>query len=302
MGKRIFYSFRLQPYSSMTDFFLFNVSTPHLTDGPFKCQIHHSTRRRPAGFTLRPLIVTEGSAESITSATLNIKVTEATKSSFIFYNITSPPAHGFIGSGNKPSINSVIPYSRSVVTHFTSDDVENGRLFYEHDGSETPNDRIQFVAYSWPLNFLFENELEISIRGVNNHPPRPVSRASFSVQVVLAGSRRITREMMAYVDDDWDSDPNGLKYSIEVRGRSLSGALEIGNVYDRTVSLSRPIFSWTQAEIDEGKLIFTHEGRESEGSVPFWVSDSKYRVNGKLYLSFPAAEPECIIFHVYSLD
>jgi len=288
IAKRVFYSFRLRPYSPMSDSFLFNVSTPHLTDGPFKCQVHHSSRRRPAGVTLRPLWVTEGSYEYITTTSLSIRINENIKSSTqLSYNVTSPPSHGIIGISADTKRLNLLGLPHSSLDYFTSEDLETGKLFYHHDGTESPKDRIPFVAWSLPSNFIFEGQLDINIKGINNHPPRRVPAASLSVQMVLGGSRRLTRQMLEFTDDDWDSDPSLLKYSSVMMGpgRGASGggggASFIGNLYDRTVSLSRPVFSWTQGDIDGGKLVFTHEGPESQGFLSFWVSDSKFTVNGK---------------------
>jgi hypothetical protein len=64
LTNRVIYSFKMVPYSAITDFFLFNVTTSHLDvtlqSGPFRCDVHHSTRKKPAGVTIKPLIVAEG--------------------------------------------------------------------------------------------------------------------------------------------------------------------------------------------------------------------------------------------------
>jgi len=75
---KVMYSFKLTPYSPMTDYFLFNVSTSHLemslTSGPFRCDIHHSTRKKPTGVTIKPLIVTEGKDTHTNTSTNKTRV------------------------------------------------------------------------------------------------------------------------------------------------------------------------------------------------------------------------------------
>jgi hypothetical protein len=97
-SSRVMYSFKLTPYSPMTDYFLFNVSTSHLdlslTSGPFRCDIHHSTRKKPTGVTIKPLIVIEGKMTNgcivldmqcmrISSTTYKLFLKRGTRVSFI---------------------------------------------------------------------------------------------------------------------------------------------------------------------------------------------------------------------------
>jgi hypothetical protein len=241
--------------------------------------------------TLKPLLVTEGGREFLTSSYLRIRVSDDSPASSarLLFNITAPPRHGVVGligdlgTSARSSLASI-----SSISHFNATELENSIIFYQHDGSESSSDKIPLVAWSVEADFIFETQLDVVVRGVNNHVPRKAPSASLVLHVVLGGSRRLTREILDYVDEDWDSDPTQLKYtSVMMRNTGVYGSYGggsgglIGNMYDQTVSLTRPIFSWTQADIDAGKILFTHEGTETQGSLHFWVTDTKFTVNGK---------------------
>jgi hypothetical protein len=163
--------------------------------------------------------------------------------------------------------------------------LDKGRLSYRHDGSETPRDRLELVAYNSDLNFMFACALDIIVKGVNNHPPKKSPSASLSVNVVLGGRRILTPNILDYVDEDWDAERGALKYSTKGNPSGGAGGRNgVGNIYDLTKSPARPIFQWTQADIDDGKLVFKHEGMETQGFLHFWVTDGKFIVNGELNL------------------
>lgn len=296
VAKRVFYAFKMTPFSPMTDWFLFNVSTSHLevtlTSGPYRCDIHHFTRKKPSSVTLKPLIVMEGGKDSISSKILRIRIAGSSSDEQpVYFNITSGPAFGVLEKEREslrlsPSFSSLNGHSSAshyLIDRFSSLDLDKARIFYRHDGSETPRDKIELVAWNTDanINFMYACQLDIIIKGVNNHPPKRAPSATLSINVVTSGMRRLSRDILNYVDEDWDSDRAALKYSTKGNpSASGAGGSGIGNIYDRTISLSSPIFQWTQADVDAGKLVFKHEGTDTQGFLPYWVTDGKFSVNG----------------------
>jgi len=228
-----------------------------------------------------------GGRESLSSKLLRIKISGESDS--LLFNITSGPNHGglekereYIRSLSSSSSSTFYPVDR-----FSSLDLDKGRLSYRHDGSETPRDRLELVAYNSALNFMFACALDIIVKGVNNHPPKKSPTASLSVNVVLNGRRILSPEILDYVDEDWDAERKALKYSTKGNPSGGAGGRNgIGNIYDSTKAPARSIFQWTQADIDDGKLVFKHEGSETQGFLHFWVTDGKFIVNGKRFYSY----------------
>lgn len=213
-----------------------------------------------------------GGRETLSSKILRLRI--AGEGEVLHFNLSSPPAHGRLEKerelrGGSPGPSNLIPADR-----FSSQDLERGRLFYTHDGSESPRDRLELVAWSLEPESMLGLGLDIIVKGVNNHAPALSSGASLLLHVVEGGSRSITPAVLDYTDGDWDAERAALKYT--TRG----GSPGIGAVYSRSLA-GGPIFTWTQADIDGGNLVFRSEGGASQGVINFWVTDGKFIVNGK---------------------
>jgi len=274
LASRVLFRFKLIPFSPIVDYFVFNVSTSHLdlslTSGPFRFDVYHYTRKKPNNAVIKPLIVTEGRGTPIVSKNLKITISPTVKYPIMF-NVTTAPTFGTLKRAHGGAS------SKKELKIFTSLDLDKNNVLYEHDGSETPRDKVELMAWNEDAKFMFACQLDIIVKGVNNHAPRPDTGATFFLHVVSQGIRSLDTIVLNYLDEDWDSDRTLLKYS--TKGGNLGTT--IGNIYDRSVSLSRPIFQWTQADIDAGKLVFKHEGSEAHGSLQFWVTDGKFTVNGE---------------------
>jgi hypothetical protein len=227
-----------------------------------------------------------GGRESLSSKILRIKVTGESEGQSLNFNVTSGPIHGRLEKERETLRLSspATPSTFQTVDKFSSQDLERGRLSYIHDGTETPRDRLELVAWNQELNFMFACQMDMIVKGVNNNPPIKAPTATLSLNVVVGGKRSLSPYILDYVDKDWDADRAALKYTTKGNPSGGVGGKEgIGNIYDQTKSTSRPIFTWTQADIDGGKLVFKHEGTETQGSLHFWVTDGKFIVNGEYY-------------------
>lgn len=279
-SKRIFYHFYLTPYTSLNDNFLFNITTPSTTNGPFECNIQHHTQKEPTSLvTVKPLTVTEGSKEFLTNSVVRSKTSTKDLLRVPFYfNVTSLPSYGIIGM-KKTSTRS----NASILT-FTSIDLEQDMIYYQHDGTESSSDKITLLVWNSQAKFMFEIKVDIIIIGVNNHPPIKDETSSQIVHVVIGQARRLTKSILNYVDEDWDSDPKQLKYTILISSPANTGF--VGNIYNKMSSLKRPVFAFSQDDLNNEILAFAHEGTDVHGFINFWVTDSKFTVNGKLFHKF----------------
>jgi hypothetical protein len=82
------------------------------------------------------LTLNEGATMPITRSMLRVSM-QSTPASGIHYQLTGAPAHGALKLGSKYLI---------AGDSFTQDDIDNGRLFYYHDGSQTNSDSFAFRA------------------------------------------------------------------------------------------------------------------------------------------------------------
>ncbi|OXA39675.1 Chondroitin sulfate proteoglycan 4 [Folsomia candida] len=275
---RVVYSFKWTPYSALNDAFTYNVTATHLdssvTEGPFKCEIAHITRRKPAGLSIKPLIVQEGGRESLSSKILRIRI--ASESETLYFNLTTSPLHGRLERAPLPGTPTTTPTLLTALSTFTSSDLDRGRLFYTHDGSESPRDKVSLVAWSATPPALLALSLDIIVKGVNNHPPALSPTASHLLHITSGGSRVLTPAVLDYLDGDWDGERAGLQYTS--KGATPPG---IGQLY--SVSSRAPVFSWTQADIDGGRLIWRQDGVSvTQGRLSYWVTDGKFVINESL--------------------
>ncbi|CAG7786715.1 unnamed protein product, partial [Allacma fusca] len=171
-----------------------------------------------------------------------------------------------------------------LIEQFSWLDIDKGKIVYEHDGGESPRDKVGLVGWSAEGNIMFIVDIDVMVGGVNNHQPQPNPKSSMALSVVMGGMKRITKDTLDFLDEDWDSNRSGLRYSTKGSVGKHSKS-PMGNIYDRSGSLSKPIFSWTQADIDAGKLVFKHEGSDTAGTLPFWVTDNTFTVNGTVRIS-----------------
>src|SRR6266508_724951 len=87
------------------------------------------------------LPIDEGTAKNITSSMLHVSMQNTTAGS-IQYHLTSAPAHGALLLNDTQFIAGQIFTQTQLIAGqiFTQDDIDNGRLAYSHDGSDTPTD------------------------------------------------------------------------------------------------------------------------------------------------------------------
>src|SRR6266545_4216081 len=87
------------------------------------------------------LPIDEGTAKNITSSMLHVSM-QNTPAGSIQYHLTSAPAHGaLLLNGTQLIAGQIFTQTQLIAGQiFTQDDIDNGRLAYSHDGSDTPTD------------------------------------------------------------------------------------------------------------------------------------------------------------------
>ncbi|XP_031754994.1 chondroitin sulfate proteoglycan 4 [Xenopus tropicalis] len=238
-------------------------------------------------FTNRALHVLEGGEEAITPE--NLFLTSGNSASF-FYEVIDGPQHGVLVRKGSSRLSDP---EETGVTEFTNDDILLGQLFYQHDGSETTEDDIPFVASMLRVESgtdssgeeeeeTFEEEVvrgvfRVSIQPVNDNPPFQTVHKTF--HVVRDGQRLLTTNDIAFSDPDSGSTDAQI---VLVRH---------GVPFGKIVFVDDPsllVFRFTQEDLRRHRILYVHSGPD-QGSIQLQVSDGLHQLT--TILEVQASEP-----------
>lgn len=171
------------------------------------------------------------------------------------------------------------------VTAFTNEDLLRGRLVYQHDGSETTEDDVPFVATrqgegsgagasGWEE---VRGVLRVAVQPVNDHAP--VQTVSRVFHVARGGQRLLTTDDVAFSDADSGFSDAQL---VLTRKDLLFGSIVAAD------EPSRPIYRFTQEDLRRGRVLFLHSGAD-HGWLQLQVSDGQHQATAVLEVQ--ASEP-----------
>uniref|UniRef100_A0A3B3TXG6 Chondroitin sulfate proteoglycan 4-like n=1 Tax=Poecilia latipinna TaxID=48699 RepID=A0A3B3TXG6_9TELE len=197
------------------------------------------------------------------------------KDHHIMYRVISLPRHGaLIIQGHNLTSTSQPRWPN----YFSQATLNKFGIMYLHDDSETTKDSFTFRAWVAPLHLPSSSSsvavtemFNITVTPVNDHPPLIRSRAP-SMKVVV-GERVILGPDNLQVEDH-DTPPEELHYL--VISKPNNGYLTLGE---------RPeiVTSFTQYDVNHGRLHFTQQGEVSTGVFYFNVTDGHHRPLYKLF-------------------
>ncbi|XP_072231533.1 FRAS1-related extracellular matrix protein 2a [Leuresthes tenuis] len=206
---------------------------------------------------LREIVVMEGMNIVIDTPILNGADADIPLEELMFI-ISKPPKHGAIL--NQLSTGSVL------VTNFTLEQIrEASSIIYEHDDSETTEDSFDVILTDG--KYSVQKTAMVMIIPVDDETPRMTINDGLEVEI--GETKEINNKVLKATD--LDSDDSMLAYIIRFGpGQGLlqritpSGSLE-------NITLG---MNFTQAEIDAGLLLYTHNGQEGiRDLVKFDVTD-----------------------------
>ncbi|KAM8974027.1 chondroitin sulfate proteoglycan 4 [Pelodytes ibericus] len=217
------------------------------------------------------LHVLEGGEVAITADHLFLK--SGNNDNFL-YEVIDGPQHGkLIRKGSQTEVE---------IAEFTNYDILKGQLFYQHDGSETTEDDIPFVASMQREGSgtdtsgeeeedeeeeeVIRGVFRVSVQLVNDNPPVQVVQKIF--HVVRDGQRLLTTNDIAFSDPDLGSTDAQL---VLVR---------YGVPFGRIVFVDDPsllVFRFTQEDLRMHRILYIHTGAD-QGSIQLRVSDGLYQL------------------------
>ncbi|XP_073688143.1 chondroitin sulfate proteoglycan 4 [Garra rufa] len=198
------------------------------------------------------LTVREGGSVALTQEVLNI-THHFYRSMNIEFIMEEAPQHGEIKYLDE----------EDGLVSFTWDDVQQGQVYYFHDSSETTEDSFTVMATAFQITRRSASlTIGITIVPVNDEPPR--LKRNTGMELLAGEESEITANMLS--SDDLDTPPEELVYAIEMPSNGIVAF---------KVSPDDSVDSFTQAQINNGEVLFIHQGSES-GGFSFTVTDGEH--------------------------
>ncbi|XP_059478684.1 chondroitin sulfate proteoglycan 4-like isoform X2 [Neocloeon triangulifer] len=270
------YALKRRAYSRIHDEFTFRVSSKSVNNGEpgtdlitFSLVHIPGPTSDPLRVTLEPVEVSEGGQVVVSLSHLNLAMARI---SMMSYNLTRGPRHGRIDVLKNAS--SMV--ARHNATFFDSREIAAERVIYIHDDSETRKDSIHFLAFAPDFQYLGTLHFNVVLKN-DNKPVRTIDRV---FRVVKGGERILTGNDLRYEDLDIDTKPEDIFY--QRRG------IPNGGLYS-AAEPKTPVFQFTQADLDAGRILFRHDGGEELGKVTLHINDGDSDTIGEL--EFRASAP-----------
>ncbi|HCK32354.1 MAG TPA: hypothetical protein DHW10_02310, partial [Rhodospirillaceae bacterium] len=186
----------------------------------------------------------EGASQTITSAMLDMADVDDADTD-VTYTISNLS-------------NGVIEVSGSVQTSFTQDDINNNRVVFVHDGSETTSAGFDISLADGGEDSVSPDtdSFAITITPVNEAPTITVNTG---VTMDEGASQTITSAMLDMADvDDADTDVTYTASNI------VAGHIEVSGLSQST---------FTQDDINNNRVVFIHDGGETDASFDISLAD-----------------------------
>lgn len=192
----------------------------------------------------------------------------------VWYKVKSLPQHGVIVVGERNLTKEKPYFSQFIVNKYG--------ITYQHDNSETMQDRFVFDAFlnlkSKPAQRpeddrnVLEEAFNITVTPVNDQPPVLKTKAP-SLKVVQGNTMALGPSNLNV--EDLDNSPDDIQYS--VISRPNNGFLSLGG------SLNVSVDTFSQAQINNGEVFFVQDGSPESGVFYFSVTDGHHRPVYKLF-------------------
>uniref|UniRef100_A0A665UH47 Laminin G domain-containing protein n=1 Tax=Echeneis naucrates TaxID=173247 RepID=A0A665UH47_ECHNA len=149
------------------------------------------------------------------------------------------------------------------LNYFTWEEVKAGHIYYMHDSTESREDSFTLSATAYEIERRSPPiTISVTVIPVNDEPPRLARNTG--LEVLTGEEADITSSMLS--TEDADTPTEELVYHVEVPTNGMVALKE---------APKEAILNFTQAQINNGEVIFIHEGEES-GGFSFTVTDGEH--------------------------
>lgn len=160
------------------------------------------------------------------------------------------------------------PYLSSL----TQAQLEGGVVTYEHDDSDTVQDKIDMALYLLPDYVLLCNvTIPINIIPINDQPFRLLTDSP-QIQVVQGENYTLTKNDL--LTEDADTGPSGILYDV-ISGPTQGQLVMFDKNQTKDEALS--INKFTQEDINNGKIVYEHSGLLQTATFYFRVWDGQFK-------------------------
>ncbi|MCI4388573.1 hypothetical protein PGIGA_G00087550 [Pangasianodon gigas] len=268
-----------------TDSFIFTASSPPASFPPHTFNIHisydnTSPEHRSVLLANTGAVVVEGSRIMIDKSKLDAsnllgKLPEEERDAYeIWYRVTTLPRFGTIVVGERNLTREKPDFSQFILNKYG--------ITYVHDDSETTFDSFSFDVWvnligkpaqpPHEKDLMVSESFNITVTPVNDLPPLLKTQAP-SLLVVKGDTVALGPENLHV--EDLDTSPEDIHYTVISKPNNGFLALE-GRLNESTVT-------FTQADVDEGRVHFVQEGNPTSGIFYFSVTDGFHRPLYKLF-------------------
>ena len=208
----------------------------------------------PTQITNTGSTIAEGGTDTIAAAELAFTDTEQPASA-VSFTVTTSPANGQLELTTDPGVS---------ITSFTQDDIDNNRLVYVHDDSNTTSDSFNFDVDDGQGNSVTGQSFALTITAVDDDPPVVVNNAGSTV--AEDGTDTLIGAELLFTD----TEQPATSVSYTVTTSPTNGQLELTT--DPGVGIS----SFTQDDIDNNRLVYVHDdSNTTSDSFDFDVDDGQ---------------------------
>ncbi|MBX2836929.1 MAG: DUF4347 domain-containing protein [Gammaproteobacteria bacterium] len=192
----------------------------------------------------------EGSSAILTSAHLDLA--DTTEAAYdVNYTITLLPGHMTLSLTTDPL---------NAISTFTQQDINDGLVQLNHDGSETVSGDIEFSVTDGVISAPITGILDVDVSPVNDSPE---NQANNTLTVSENATAVVTNTHLNYTDDD--ASPVDILYTVT---NTADGHF----AYSTTPYTATTTFS--QAQINAGDIVYTQTGAENDTiNIDFTVTD-----------------------------
>ncbi|MDH4369438.1 MAG: Ig-like domain-containing protein, partial [Nitrospira sp.] len=245
-----------------------------LTDGDGGTSANYDTTVTLAAVNDVPVVVANAGSTVARGGTVPIIVSELQVTDVdntpaqLTYTVTVVPVNGQLELTTAPGF---------AINSFTQAQIDAGQVVYVHDGSFTASDSFTFTVSDGAGGNIGATTFGITVTPVNSIPTLAANGGSTVVQgltdVITASELQVI---------DLDNGPAQLLYTVMTA--PANGQLEL------TTAPGVAITTFTQADIDAGRVVFVHSGAAATSdSFTFTVSDGAGGTIGATTFTFTVA-------------
>ncbi|XP_062860440.1 chondroitin sulfate proteoglycan 4 [Trichomycterus rosablanca] len=199
------------------------------------------------------LTVNEGETVTLSEEVLNITHPYYRSINIEFF-VEGTPEHGDVRCRDS---------NEEELYTFTWDQVQQNLIYYRHDNSESTEDSLTLYATAFDINRRsLSVTIGITVVPINDHQPE--LQRNTGLELLVGEESEIMNK--ALNTEDLDTPPDTLLYNIQ---SITNGILALKESPDDNIK------SFTQDQIDNGEIIFIHQGSES-GGFSFTVTDGDH--------------------------